>query len=226
MTGPESARAGRARWALWATAAGLVAAILGPLVRPGYVLSYDMVFVPDQRLSWHLVAPADALPRAVPLDAVVAVASLIAPGWLLQRVALVAIIVAAALGAARVMPTDRTAVRIVAAVGYVWTPFLAERLLIGQWALLCAYAALPWLVAAAVELRRPEARQAFPVAALSIFIASIGEKAQRGAILSDVVNKTPTLSTGPVPQGLFCIDAEQDAAAEPAALKPKLSAAS
>jgi hypothetical protein len=67
---------------------------------------------------------------------------------------------------------------------------------------------------------------AFPVAALSIFIASIGEKAQRGAILSDVVNKTPTLSTGPVPQGLFCIDAEQDAAAQPAALKPKLSAAS
>jgi hypothetical protein len=189
MTGPESARAGRARWALWATAAGLVAAILGPLVRPGYVLSYDMVFVPDQRLSWHLVAPADALPRAVPLDAVVAVASLIAPGWLLQRVALVAIIVAAALGAARVMPTDRTAVRIVAAVGYVWTPFLAERLLIGQWALLCAYAALPWLVAAAVELRRPEARQAFPVAALArlVVAAAAASLTPTGGVIALVV---------------------------------------
>jgi hypothetical protein len=135
------------------TAAALVVAILGPLARPGYVLSYDMVFVPAQHLSWYLVAPADALPRAVPLDAVVAAANLAIPGWLLERLALAALIYLAALGAARLVPTDRTSIRLVAAVGYVWTPYLAERLLIGQWALLCAYAALPWLVSVAIDLR-------------------------------------------------------------------------
>jgi len=66
----------------------------------------------------------------------------------------------------------------------------------------------------------------FPVAALSIFIASLGEKAKDAAILSGVVNKPPRLSIGPVPQGLFRIEAEQEAAAEPAAIKPKLSGVS
>jgi hypothetical protein len=67
---------------------------------------------------------------------------------------------------------------------------------------------------------------AFPVAALSIFIASLGERAQSSAILPAVVNKKPKLSLGPVPQGLFRIDAEQDQQAKPAAIKPKLSGAS
>ena len=35
-----------------------------------------MVFVPRQPLSWEMIAPADALPRAVPLDALVALANL------------------------------------------------------------------------------------------------------------------------------------------------------
>ncbi len=132
----------------------LVAVILGPLAWPGYVLSYDMVFVPTQELSWHLLAPADALPRAVPLDAAVALANLAIPGWLLQRLALVAIVGFAGIGAYRLVPTERVSIRVIAAVGYVWTPYLAERLLIGHWALLCAYAALPWLVMAAIDLRR------------------------------------------------------------------------
>src|SRR6266700_8294456 len=33
-----------------------------------------------------------------------------------------------------------------AGVCYAWNPFVAERLLIGQWALLLGYAGLPWVV--------------------------------------------------------------------------------
>ncbi|MFG1891866.1 hypothetical protein ACGFIR_28855 [Micromonospora sp. NPDC049051] len=134
-------------------AAAVTAVVLAPLALPGYVLRYDMVFVPRQALSWEAIAPATALPRAVPQDAVVALASQVVPGWLLQRLVLCAIVYLAALGAARLVPTDRVAVRVVAAVGYAWTPYLAERLLIGQWGLLVAYAALPWLVRAALDVR-------------------------------------------------------------------------
>ncbi|MFI7021095.1 hypothetical protein [Micromonospora sp. NPDC049900] len=139
-----------------AVAASVVAVVLAPLALPGYVLRYDMVFVPRQTLSWDLIAPATALPRAVPQDAVVALANLLVPGWLLQRLVLVAILYLAALGAARLVPTERVAVRVVAALGYAWTPFLAERLLIGQWGLLVAYAVLPWLLRAAIEVRAGE----------------------------------------------------------------------
>lgn len=133
--------------------------ILAPLLAPGYVLRYDMVFTPHQPLGWDLLSPADALPRAVPQDALVSLASVLVPGWLLQRLALGAVIWAAAVGAGRLVPTRRRLTRVVAAVGYAWTPFLAERLLLGQWGLLLAYAALPWLVTAAMGLAegRPRA---------------------------------------------------------------------
>ncbi|MEV6493412.1 hypothetical protein AB0M20_33045, partial [Actinoplanes sp. NPDC051633] len=134
-------------------AAVVTAVVLAPLALPGYALRYDMVFVPRQPLSWEMIAPADALPRAVPLDALVSLANLAVPGWLLQRSVLVAVVYLATLGAFRLVPSTRTGTRVVAALAYAWTPFLAERLLIGQWALLLAYAALPWLVAAVRDLR-------------------------------------------------------------------------
>ncbi|MEV6345389.1 hypothetical protein [Actinoplanes sp. NPDC051851] len=131
--------------------ATVAAVVLAPLVRPGYVLRYDMVFTPRQPLRADLFAPADGAPRAVPLDALVSLATVVMPGWLLQRVVLAAILAGAALGAARLVPATRTGTRVVAALCYAWTPFVAERLLLGQWGLLCAYAALPWLVRALRE---------------------------------------------------------------------------
>lgn len=143
----------RDRLALNFTAGVLAAVILAPLVAPGFILSYDMSFVPTQALRLDLIAPIDAAPRAVPLDAAVSLANAVIPGWLLQRLVLIAIIWAAVVGAGRLVPTDSSPIRVIAAVAYGWTPFLAERLLLGQWGLLIAYAALPWLVRAALDLR-------------------------------------------------------------------------
>src|SRR4051794_35614832 len=74
--------------------------------------------------------------------------------------ALLAIIVSfAAAGATRL--AARTfgcgpAPAVVAGVAYAWSPYLAERLVLGQWALLLGFAALPWAVAAAVAAGRGE----------------------------------------------------------------------
>ena len=159
-----------------AAAALITAVVLAPLARPGYVLRYDMVFVPRQRLSWEMVAPADELPRAVPLDALVSLANLAVPGWLLQRIALAAIVYLAALGMARLVPTERTLSTVVGAFAYAWTPFLAERLLLGQWGLLLAYAALPWLAAAARDVRagRPGATARLVLAAAPAAVTPTG----------------------------------------------------
>ncbi|MGN9813226.1 hypothetical protein ACTMSW_28205 [Micromonospora sp. BQ11] len=143
----------RDRLPLYAAAAAVTVLVLAPLAAPGYALLYDMVFVPRQPLSWDLVAPARSLPRAVPMDALVSLVTQLVPGWLVQRLVLGGAILLAAVGAGRLVPTERRAVRLLAAVAYAWTPYLAERLLIGQWGLLLAYAALPWLVRAALDLR-------------------------------------------------------------------------
>ncbi|WP_025619811.1 hypothetical protein [Salinispora cortesiana] len=149
----DRAQVVRGRLLLYAVAAVVTAVVLAPLAAPGYVLHYDMVFVPRQPLTWDLVAPAQGLPRAVPMDAVVSVLTQLVPGWMVQRMALGGAVLLAAVGAGRLVPTERTGIRLLAAVGYAWTPYLAERLLIGQWGLLVCYAALPWLVRAALELR-------------------------------------------------------------------------
>ncbi|QDY11066.1 hypothetical protein FJK98_31190 [Micromonospora sp. HM134] len=148
--------------------------MLAPLAAPGYVLGYDMVFVPRQPWRAELVAPVDSLPRAVPLDALVSLASQAVPGWLLQRVVLAGVLLLAAIGAGRLVPARRPVVRVVAAVGYAWTPYLAERLLIGHWGLLLAYGTLPWLVDAAIRVHRPGGLRRLVLVALPAVVTPTG----------------------------------------------------
>ncbi|MGN6245270.1 MAG: hypothetical protein ACTHQ3_16575, partial [Motilibacteraceae bacterium] len=132
---------------LWS--ALLTALVLGPALGTftgGYVLSYDMVFVPDQPLLAATAGFGTAAPRAVPQDAVVAVLDDLVPGHLLQGLVLAGTLVAAGVGAGRLVPTSRTWVRLTAATLAIWNPFVAERLVLGHWALLLAYACLPWLL--------------------------------------------------------------------------------
>ncbi|MFL1377702.1 hypothetical protein [Nocardiopsis protaetiae] len=143
------------RWLPWAV--GLVSAVLalGPALGRGYVLRYDMVFVPDLSLP-TVLRGADGFPRAIPSDAVVAALSRALPGDVVQSLALAAVFVVGAAGAARLMsdalgpPRAGTLIAASAAgLAYVWNPFVAERLLLGQWAVLLGYAGLPWAVGAA-----------------------------------------------------------------------------
>jgi len=122
--------------------------MLGPALGPGFVLRYDMVWVPHLALRPDFLGLGSALPRAVPSDAVVAVADLVLPGWLIQKAVLLGALVAAGVGAARLLPRERLVARTVAVSVVVWSPFVIERVLIGHWPMLLCYAAMPWLVAA------------------------------------------------------------------------------
>jgi hypothetical protein len=167
----------RSRWRAWAgrpgfwpalTGLGLGLLALGPGLGPGFLLSYDMVFVPRMPFSAGLLGLTGGPPRAVPSDAVVAVASLAVPAAILQKAILLLIFVLACSGAAALLASGWAATtvkgadeagkgrwvgggaplpaRLAAGVGYAWNPFVAERLLIGQWALLLGYAGLPWVI--------------------------------------------------------------------------------
>ena len=135
----------------WVLALAVV--LLWPQRLAGYGLGHDMVFTPRQpltRQSWGLGTVA---PRAVPLDAVVALASRVLDGAVLGRVALLAPLLLAGCGCARLVRGGSLPAVLVTAGFAVWNPFVVERLALGQWALLWAYGALPWLVRAATRLR-------------------------------------------------------------------------
>ncbi|GAB3161642.1 hypothetical protein [Microbispora hainanensis] len=127
---------------------------LGPALGPGFVLRYDMVFVPDPP-----VRLGDGFPRAVPSDQVVAVLSAVIPGEIVQKAILLGLFVLAASGAAALardaLPGGGIVPRLAAAAFYAWNAYLAQRLLIGQWALLLGYAGLPWAVRAVSQAVSP-----------------------------------------------------------------------
>jgi hypothetical protein len=170
------------RWWLPAWCALLAVLVMLPLVRPGFVLSYDMVTVPDQDLTRDALGLGSALPRAVPQDAVLAVLTAVLPGAVVYRVILVLIVFVAALGAGRLLPGP-TAVQMVAASAYAWNAYVAERLVIGHWTLLVAYAVLPWLFRAALSLRTGR-RESLPAALLLVAAASI---TPTGGVLASAV---------------------------------------
>jgi hypothetical protein len=126
---------------------------MAPLLARGYVLTYDMVFVPRLELTRNLLGLDTAVARAVPGDLLVALASRLVPADLVQKLILLGIVVAAGTGAARLTPTQRPAARAAAAALYAWNPFVYERLVMGHWGLLVAYAALPFVARAATDLR-------------------------------------------------------------------------
>ncbi|SFN87196.1 MULTISPECIES: hypothetical protein [Actinomadura] len=137
------------------TGLGLGLAALGPGLAPGFVLSYDMVFVPDPAFTRMTFGLTGVVPRHVPSDAFVTALAAAVPADAVQKLIVLAIFVMACASAASLVPSRRLTPRLAAGACYAWNPFVAERLLLGQWALLLGYAALPWVVAAAARTDEP-----------------------------------------------------------------------
>ena len=139
----------------WPGAVGLGLGLLalGPGLRRGFLLSYDMLFVP--REPFAAAVGGQAPPRAVPSDLVIAALSRAVPADLVQKAILLSVFVLACSGAARLLDREPWPAGLAAGVYYAWNPYVGERLIIGQWALLLGYAGLPWVL-------RPRLDQAWP----------------------------------------------------------------
>jgi hypothetical protein len=141
----------------WGLATALALLVLAPLlVERGFALRGDMVFVPHQPWKGEWLGLDGSVPRAVPSDALVSLVTYVVPGDLLQKAILLVMLVAAVLGMLRLAGDVHPLARVAAGTLYVWNPFVYERLSIGHWALLCGYAALPWVAVVARRLRDAE----------------------------------------------------------------------
>jgi hypothetical protein len=139
--------------------------VLAPLLARGYVLSYDMVWVPHLDLDrvelWGL---GTGLPRAVPSDAAAALLGQVLPAAVVQRLVLFLALFLLATGVARLLRDRRLAAQLAGATFAVWNPYVAERLVLGQWPMLLALAAFPWLVWALHDKAGPH----WPVVVLAL----------------------------------------------------------
>jgi len=128
--------------------------VLPLLTGDGYPLARDLVFVPHEPFTDSVWGLSDGPPRAVPLDAVVSALSWRVDGAVVVRVVLPLTLALAGWGVSRLVAPLGPVAQLAAATFAIWNAYVAERLALGQWALLVAYAALPWLVAAAARFRR------------------------------------------------------------------------
>ena len=175
-------RAGLARHA-WPAVAGLLLGLLalGPALGRGFVLTYDMVFVPDPPISLADLGFSGGPARAVPSDLVVALVARVLPAQFVQKLILLGIFVLACTGAAALLAQgwrrrdDEARLPVLAGlvggVLYAWNPFVAERLIMGQWAMLLGYAGLPWVLR---ELCRRDGELRIWWLALAVVPAAVG----------------------------------------------------
>lgn len=147
--------------------------VLGPALAPGFTLHYDLVHVPRLDLGPRTLGIDGAVPRAVPNDLVVALLSLVLPGWVVQKILLLGCFVVGGAGIGRLART-----RVGAGVGTVvllWNPWVGERLGIGHWGYLIGFAMLPWVLAAAGAARSPATSPgSLPRLGIAVGIAGLG----------------------------------------------------
>ncbi len=151
--------------------------ILWPVLAPGFVLTLDMVFTP------HIPAPSLADARAsYPFYLLLHVLNMVVPADALQKIMLIAIFMAAGVGAhglARHILQKQTYAMYgayFAGLFYIINPFTYDRLMAGQYAVLLGYMLLPFaLRSLLVLLDKPNVRNAVVLAlwAVGVGVVSI-----------------------------------------------------
>lgn len=143
--------------------------ILLPLLLPGFVLTLDMVFVPDPAMPTELSS-------SYIFYLFVYAFSHILPADFVQKLILVAIVLGSALGAykltAHIFKNNIAAY--FAGVFYVLNPFVYARFMTGQFAVLLGYALLPFFVLLLLRLiKKPDLKNGIWLGLLAALISVV-----------------------------------------------------
>ncbi|WP_288798960.1 hypothetical protein ACF3NS_03670 [Arsenicicoccus cauae] len=155
-----------------------------PALGRGQLLYRDFVQVPDPVLGPSVLGTDGRAPRAVPLDAVTALLAPVVPSGVQQQVMLLASLALAGCGLAVLLRRRGAAACVVAAAVAVWSPYAAQRLLVGQPPTLLGWAMVPWLVVAVRRDGSPRRRVlAVLVAALPAALTPFGGLLALGVVV-------------------------------------------
>ena len=136
---------------------------LGPSLAPGYLLTVDMVFAPDMSFPSEAYGVGTSTWASLPYLLVVQLMSAVLPGWVVQKLILFFVLWFLGLGAHKLIGVSTVAAYF-AGLLYMLNPYVALRLLLGQWTLLAASAVIPFAVVSMLELLRTRS----PVAAVKV----------------------------------------------------------
>ena len=163
-------RVKRDNWLPYLIYALLSLAILGPLLRSGYILTLDTTFAPKMDFTVSLYGLSDTLLMSAPLRLLLHGVSEIIPAWLLQKAIFSLIFFLAGLGAYRLF-SPKGVGSYFAGLLYAVNPFTYTRFLAGHWNLVLAYALIPFAIKVFVNLlEKGGKKNIIKVALLSTFV--------------------------------------------------------
>ena len=143
-----------------------------PWWRPGALLVRDLVAVTDPAWSTALLGGADRLPRDVPGETLAALAGQVVPGDLVVRVVLLVALVALGAGVGRALGRGPLPAAVAGLVA-VWNPYVLARLHQGQWLVVVALAAVPWVVVHVAADDRARLARTLALAGATGFLAPL-----------------------------------------------------
>ena len=123
----------------------LTALVVIPWLSPGYIFATDFAG------PRHFPLP-DGPASYAALQATLALMASFLPAEIVGKILIVAILLGASVGASAALPIRRFEARAVAALIYVFNPFVYDRLAYGQLTVLAGYALLPWFAAGVRKL--------------------------------------------------------------------------
>jgi len=120
--------------------------VLGPLLMPGYIFTFDMVFGP------HFVSEfgAGRVLAPWPVFKIIEVISYVIPNWIVQKVILLGILVFSGFNMAllfeKLFKNKSFNAAALAGIFYMLNPFVYTRFLAGHWLFLIGYALFPFWI--------------------------------------------------------------------------------
>ena len=127
--------------------------VLIPVLSPGYILTGDMIFAPRMSFGPQFYGTNSSTWASLPYLLVLQLLSATMPAWVVQKLALFTVLWLAGFGAHRLIGKPAMAAYF-GGLLYMLNPYVALRLLLGQWTLLAVVAVMPFAVSAMLEFLR------------------------------------------------------------------------
>jgi len=139
--------------------------ILLPLLKPGYILTLDMVFTPK------IPMPTEVGNNYL-LISLLHFLNYIIPSQIIEKILLFLIIFLSGVGMHRLIPTSNKWPKYFAALLYIFNPFVYSRFMAGHWVLLLAYAITPFAVKSILDFfKAPDFKKSLRVLIWLILIS-------------------------------------------------------
>ncbi|GAC1391962.1 MAG: hypothetical protein NVSMB46_06420 [Candidatus Saccharimonadales bacterium] len=141
--------------------------VLGPALGRGYILQFDMVFVPHVHIGFNALRNGTSSYQSIPSTVLLKALGYLAPMDIVQKGILWLLFFGSSLLFYISMPVKSRSARVFGALFYTYNPFTYDRFMAGHWLLLAAYSVMPLLVRQFHRFFvRSSMREAFHVSAL------------------------------------------------------------